>query len=121
MTQKIDINKKYKTESGLEVVLYTTEGRSHSYPVIGEIIFADGSVQLCLWADNGQKQGVFTTSFNLVEVKPRIKRTVWINVYADHESVYSYNTKAEADRYASALDRKSCVKIEIDCEEGDGL
>jgi hypothetical protein len=122
MTQKIDINKKYRTREGRPVRVYTIDGLEKDRPVVAE--FANGnSVTTSTWRIDGvwTSDGTVGDTWDLVEVKPRIKRTVWLNVYADHESVYAYNTKAEADRYANALDRKSCVKVEIDCEEGEGL
>jgi len=55
---------------------------------------------------------------DLIEVKPRIKRTVWMNVNKDN--VYRYLNREDAD-CAHFDDRLACVKVEIDCEEGEGL
>jgi hypothetical protein len=54
-------------------------------------------------------------------VKPRIKREVWVNVYPD--SVGSVcKTREEADRLRPCThNRIACVKLTIDCEEGEGL
>jgi hypothetical protein len=60
---------------------------------------------------------------DLIEVKPRIKREVWVNVYPETSHMYSYDvyhTKDAADRHGGK-DRIACVRIEIDCEEGEGL
>lgn len=54
-----------------------------------------------------------------IEVKPRIKRTVWINVYEDGvHGLYGVN---DAGALLCGKSRIACVKIEIDCEEGEGL
>ena len=52
-------------------------------------------------------------------VKPRIKRTVWLNVYADKSGDYS-QARSIADCMAGP-NRIACVKVEIDCEHGEGL
>jgi hypothetical protein len=52
-------------------------------------------------------------------VKPRIKREVWVNVYP-HCIGDGMETKELADMKAR-LDRIACVKLIIDCEEGEGL
>ena len=115
----IDINKKYQTESGLEVVLYTTEGADKAFPIVGEIKFADGSTVLTKWTVYGQVHGTYAKVCCLVEVKPRIKWTVWVNIYPQCR-IYPYLSKEEADGCAST-ERIACVKVEIDCEEGEGL
>jgi len=116
----IDINKTYQTESGLEVVLYTTEGMDKTFPIVGEIKFADGSTVLTKWTIYGQVNGAYTKVCCLVEVRPRIKRTVWVNVYPSQAADVVHPSREVACREAVA-DRVACVKVEIDCEEGEGL
>jgi hypothetical protein len=53
---------------------------------------------------------------DLVEVKPRIQRTVWLALYPlDDVWVVS------GDCTAVEKGCLACVKVEIDCEEGEGL
>ena len=59
------------------------------------------------------------SSEDLIEVKPRIQREVWVNVYDIGCSTYT--TKEMANRCAVIDTRLACVKITIDCEEGEGL
>jgi hypothetical protein len=54
----------------------------------------------------------------LVEVKPRIRRECWVNVTPD--AMWVYEDKESADHH-HGLGRIACVKITIDCEEGEGL
>tara|TARA_R100000951_G_scaffold105676_1_gene99626 strand:+ start:37 stop:360 length:324 start_codon:yes stop_codon:yes gene_type:complete len=54
---------------------------------------------------------------NLVEVRDRIKRTVWVNVYPNTNSTSVHASKADAERVC----RLACVKLVIDVEEGEGL
>lgn len=116
----IDINKQYRTRDGREVRLYATDGEEHA-PIHGAVKseFVWFPFQ---WKGDGTGY-VRCGELDLIEVKPRIKRTVWQNIIKDTygDLVFStYHTKAEADRHH--YDRRiACVKIEIDCEEGDGL
>ena len=55
---------------------------------------------------------------DLIEVKPRIKRTIWLSIYED--CTLSSSSKEEADHY-DGDDRLACIKVEIDVEEGEGL
>jgi hypothetical protein len=119
MTQKIDINKKYRTKSGREVVLYTTEGLNKKFPVVGAIVFEDGNAYVAMWDSVGRKYGTIDSGMELVEVKPRIKRTVWLNLY-EGTKVGAHLTRENADIWAGDA-RKACVMKEIDCEEGEGL
>ena len=114
----IDKNRTYKTRDGREVRIYATDGRDF-YPVHGAINQGDGWQHNC-WTRTG-KHSLSSTcgeGSDLIEVRPRIKRTVWLNVYPANE--YSaYENRHEADEMS--YDRLACVRVEIDCEEGHGL
>lgn len=58
---------------------------------------------------------------DIINVPERIKRTVWLNVYAhpDDDS-YGYSTRERADANEHKGNRIACVKLEIDCEVGEG-
>jgi hypothetical protein len=115
----IDITKQYKTRDGREVRIYATDGGGDR-PVHGAIKY-DGGWFLRHWSAKG-------TTFSdhghcpddLIEMKPRIKREVWVNVHKDRCTVRK--TKETADLLAGhATARLACVTITIDCEEGEGL
>ena len=120
-----DINKKYRTRDGREVRIYATDGVGVT-TIHGAIYkpFYDNPkaendfMEWCLtcWQSNGKH---ILESYDLIEVKPRIKQRVWINVYPDH-CLGAYHEKKDADEQA-APHRIGCVQVEIDCEEGDGL
>ena len=57
---------------------------------------------------------------DLVQVKPRIKRTLWVNVYNVNVSQICHPTEemAKRDRSTGCL---GCRKVELDLEEGEGL
>lgn len=107
----IDINKKYKTEDGKEVRIYSVAGGG-KYPVHGSFrqdsgFWSDYWVSTC-WTDTGfQVEGILTSS-DLVEVKP----TYWVNVYPPAR----HFTREDADRAARRY-RIACVEV----KEGDGI
>jgi hypothetical protein len=62
---------------------------------------------------------------DLVNIPQRIQREVWVNVYQLGFSS-SHNRKEDADSYCKTLHdalspRLACVKLTIDCLEGEGL
>ena len=111
----IDINKKYRTRDGREVRIYAVDGGG-MHPVHGSIKMNDGW-RSSNWLFDG-RIGYDDNLIDLIEVKPRIQRTVWVNVFP--VAMTMYPDKEKADHYAGSA-RTACVKIEIDCEEGEGL
>ncbi len=112
----IELGKQYKTRDGREVRIYAVDGGGHK-PIHGAIREGDG-----WFAASWLQGGVGALHINsLVEVKPRIQREVWVNVYpAWLQSDVVHQSKKLADE-GSSLDRIACVKMIIDCEEGEGL
>ena len=111
----IDITKKYRTRDGREVRIYATNSSS-TYPIHG----AYASWGHESWTADGKYNGPeLENDLDLIEVKPRIKQRVWVNVYPDH-CLGAYHEKRQADEQAMPH-RIGCVQVEIDCEEGHGL
>jgi hypothetical protein len=109
----IDIDKKYRTRDGREVRIYALDGGGN-YPVHGAFKSHTGWV-VRHWPQDGI-QSVFGGSDDLIEVKHRIQRTVWLALYPlDDVWVFS------GDCTAVEKGCLACVKVEIDCEEGEGL
>ena len=114
----ISKDKTYRTRDGREVRIYATDGDNWS-PIHGAIKEKSGWC-LCAWHEDGSYvDSMLEQPNDLIEVKPRIKRTVWLNVYPDKSGDYS-QLRNLADALATT-DRLACVKVEIDCEEGEGL
>ena len=112
----ISMDKKYRTRDGREVRIYATDGGGE-VPVHGAVKGPTGWVSCC-WQRDGV-QMFYEDTYDLSEVKPRIKRTVWLNVYADKSGDYS-QARSIADCMAGP-NRIACVDVEIDCEAGEGL
>jgi len=110
----IDKTKTYRTRDGREVRIYATDG------VEGEEVH--GSVKRSYgwraetWPLNGLHS--VDSSLDLIEVRPRHKRTLWVNEYEDNRPT-AHLSKELADQYR--FDRIACIKVELDFEEGEGL
>ena len=116
----IDINKKYRTRDGREVRIYATDGGGRN-PVHGSIKEEDGWI-FQVWPQNGRyfEDDDEDYRIDLIEVRHRHKRTVWLNVYEDDLDAYTAASKKNADENASE-DRIACIKVKLDFEEGEGL
>ena len=110
----IDKSKQYRTRDGREVRIYATDGVEG-----GEV---HGSVKRSYgwcaeaWPINGLHS--VDSTLDLIEVRPRHKRTVWLNVY--EKSISHWDSKELAADRASS-DRIACIKVDLDFEEGEGL
>lgn len=115
----VSIDKQYKTRDGREVRIYATDGGGN-FPVHGAIRKGDGWAA-CTWTADGRCYDSGEISdMDLVEVKPRHKRTVWLNVYPPKYPTFAFPSKPYADESA-AEGRIACLKIDLDFEEGEGL
>lgn len=118
----VSTDKQYRTIEGKEVRIYSTDNGGN-YPVHGAVRDEKHDQwDIYEWTAEG-KQCITprdTDPHNLVEVKPRIQREYWINVYK-RTCGHLYGTREEADCEASPSGRIACVKVVIDCEEGEGL
>lgn len=115
----IDINKQYRTRDGREVRIYATDGEGNT--IHGAILTVAGWA-VRAWRSDGRRT-FHDDAEDLIEVRPRHKRTMWVNVYTleNGESIGSvlWPTKETADTVA--IPRIACIKIELDFEEGEGL
>ena len=114
----ISMDKKYRTRDGREVRIYAVDGGGKQ-PIHGSVKNEDGSWKPISWCSGGTQWGErIKNDYDIIEVKPRIQRTVWVNVFPNAMTMYP--DKEKADNYAGSA-RTACVKVEIDCEEGHGL
>ena len=116
----IDKNKVYKTRDGREVRIYATDGGGPQ-PVHGAVSGLN-FWSTATWSKNGSYKLVYgqENDWDIIEVRPRHKRTVLVNVYPDDWDVYTAASKEDADENSS-YDRIACIKVELDFEEGEGL
>ena len=120
----IDMNKKYRTRDGREVRIYATDGGD---------LFEDRTIHgavknrnrwvFAVW--NAMTGRCFAsvkeeTEMDLIEVRPRHKRRVWMNVYGSGIVPQAYSSEERANLNAGC-NRIACIKVELDFEEGEGL
>ena len=115
----IDKSKTYRTRDGREVRIYATDGYG-SYPVHGAVLTEEGWFPRH-WTEQGELSNgrLVPSAHDLIKVRPRNKRTVWINVYGP-ESQTSHHSRKQADdeRDGHCI---ACVEVDLDFREGEGL
>ena len=115
----IDPKRTYRTRDGRDVRIYAVDGGSE-FCVHGAIRDSRGAWEARQWPADGRLAGLMAAACDLIEVKPRIKRKVWVNVYQGELPEVAHPSKREADCFSNEA-RIACVEIEIDVEEGHGL
>lgn len=118
----ISKDKTYRTRDGREVRIYATDGGG-PYPVHGAMRLPNFWAPTN-WSENGNYKDQFgLNDLDLIEVKPRYKRTVWMNVYTpdNTECVGSAYMTAHDAHQAAAVTRIACIKVDLDFEEGEGI
>ena len=113
----IDINKTYRTRDGREVRIYATDGGVGN-SIHGAFKDANNIWRQHCWREDGNDY--YSKSHDLIEVRPRIKRTVWVNVYKEGQTIHP-DLAHDYNNVGMTLTRLACVRVEIDCEEGEGL
>jgi hypothetical protein len=111
----ISKDKQYRTRGGREVRIYATDGGLENCMVHGAMKNKMGYWEMTSWYT---KHGGFYDNpdqhpHDLIEVRPRHKRTAWLAVYP--------NGYIEANGPYDGEKPIACIKVELDFEEGEGL
>lgn len=116
--QTISLSKQYRTRAGNPVRIYAVDGGGQK-PIHGSIETSDGYHPQS-WTREGEYLEGIESPHDLVEVKPRIKRDFWVNVYnTDWAMMHRTQESAVKSRMNSTC--IATVKVTLDFEEGDGL
>ena len=109
----IDKSKTYRTRDGREVRIYATDGISPA-EIHGSVKsqYSDGWHPY-VWQADGRHHRDHV--LDLIEVRPRHKRTVWLHVFKN-----STVCATEEPAY-NVTNRLACIKVDLDFEEGEGL
>ena len=113
----IDINKQYRTRDGREVRIYATDGIMPR-PIHGAVKSSyDSTWHSFQWHEDGRLvHNILAVDLSdLIEVRPRHKRTVWLHVWNGG------TVCATEETYYVPTGRIACIKVELDFEEGEGL
>lgn len=115
----IDMNKKYRTRNGRMVRIYCVDAGGNT-PVHGATKDDKGLWRTHVWDEEGyfypRTEG---HPDDLIEIRPRIKMPLWINIYTDVVQT-THPTREEAD-LERAPECIACVHVEIDVDKGYGL
>jgi len=114
----IDPKKQYRTRDGREVRIYAVDGGVAGNGVHGAIRDKDGVWYAYQWYPHGGYLSGIGDPRDLVEVKPRIKLKMWVNIYPGYKHSFSSKHDAECGKHPNRI---ACVEIDIDVEEGHGL
>lgn len=126
MTQKISMDKKYRTRDGRGVILYEVDVPCSAYPVKGRIC---GERCTAAWPFDGIYSKDREGKNDLVEVKPRIKGRVWLNIWRDgNGDIQVADTGFRVPAFElpdswgwPTSQTVALIPVDIDCEEGEGL
>ena len=118
----ISMDKQYRTRDGHAVRIYAVDGKCPSERVHGAIQYIDGGWVQHSWDIKGNF-GLGKTDLDLIEVKPRIQREYWVNVYQkNYINPVLWETLDDAKQSVPyGFEPIARVKVVIDCEEGEGL
>lgn len=120
----IDKSKNYRTRDGREVRIYATDGGANRNAIHGAVRNESGDWVAEQWFHEGMYAQAGSHMKDLIEVKPRIKRKLWVNLYQGRETGWEtiHESRLEADNYPDCHKmRIACVEIDLDVEEGQGL
>lgn len=118
VAKPIDWTKPVRTKKHKRPVRILCTDRPHKfYPVVG---YVGDRPEIRNWSLEGIELIGHEGPFDLENAPQRIQREYWVNVYKDEACIPMHQTLEEANRCADD-DRIACVKITIDCEEGEGL
>ena len=119
----ISKDKTYRTACGDEVRIYATDGgwTGKVHGAVNKGSSGNPNWIAMQWTESGMVMGLMNSGYDLIEVKPRHKRTVWLNVYKGTSDVHT--DKPMADFLASKKEepRIACIRVDLDFEEGEGL
>jgi hypothetical protein len=111
----IDKSKTYRTRDGREVRIYATDGANER--VHGAVKLKHGwTIQS--WENDGKWMPKDESTCDLIEVRPRHKRTVWLAFMENGFRCYDTEIDAHANHLMPKL---AIIKVELDFAEGDGL
>jgi len=118
MNDLINLEDRYETRDGREVEVLKLNMVNDEYPVVVVVTNSTGRQHVSSRTLGGLVHVGSENPSDLVKVKPRIKQTLFINVYVDY--CMTYLTRDSADDGATT-DRLACIELPINCEYGEGL
>lgn len=127
-TAKLDPTKPVQCANGCKVTLIQPPDGVETGDLIFGFVHLGCDAYLAQWIEYGHCYGIFKPrtlghdlhEFRLVNVKPKVRLRMFVNVYSD-ESFSVHSTRDIADREPHWLHRIACIEIDREVEEGEGL
>ena len=117
---KVEMGKEYTTRDGRAVRIYAVDGGGQ-FPVHGAVRDSNSTWAAHSWSVAGSWSASHAlTDSDLIEAPRKFRLEGWLNVYKDGEFSGVHQSKYSADR-AALPSRIACVRVVIECAEGDGL
>ena len=115
----MDGSRPVMTRDGRKVSIYYTDAPDE-YPIYGRI---EGAVAPTYWRRDGtySLHSRRLSGGDLIQQPRRFRYERWVNVYPYGVGGYNYNTREDADQGCVESSRIACIKIIVECEEGEGL
>ena len=114
----ISKDKTYRTRDGHEVRIYATDG-GQKYCVHGSVHHIALGWICHTWMPDGRSN--MPANYDLIEVKPRHKRTVWVTVWNNGYTETSNKPEWRNGSPGCGQEPIACIKVDLDFEEGEGL
>ena len=121
------MEKQYSTRDGKEVRLYAVN-QGGLFPVHGAIRSTSGYWMVSGWTRDGRyKTDCPSHVHDLVEAPARVRTTAWVSVYkVCGKYTFGIYESSDQSRKANAedclaMDCLAIVKVDIDCEQGQGV
>ena len=116
----IDINKQYRTRDGREVRIYATDG-TNDQNIHGATKESEGWMVRAWYRDGVYARSDPNGKRDLIEVRPRHKRTVWVTVWRNGYTETSSKPEWRNGPLGCDEGPVACIKVDLDFEEGEGL
>lgn len=111
----VEMGKEYRLASGALYRLFCVDGGGN-YPVLGAYLDPRDNLWTHIAHKSNGSSNMSQDTYDLVEVKPRIKGEFWVTHYGD-KSGLMYNNKPEKPVVGAI----AITHHTYDCEEGEGL
>lgn len=116
---KIEEGKTYETKSGCRWHAYGFYAGGE-YPIHGAWQDPENKRwHIGAWSQEGKH--MLDDEYDLVPAKREFARERWVNVYEWEETMHADRWRANAAAGSADSKRLACVRVMIECREGDGL
>ena len=116
----IDKDRTYHTRDGREVRIYAVDG-TDDQSIHGAVKDGNGWTIVAWYSDGVHARSNRNGPIDLIEVRPRHKRTVWLTVWSNNYIEASNKPEWRNGPLGCGEEPVACIKVELDFEEGEGL